>query len=177
MKKSTAIGLLMGSFSLTVIGLTMKVANTISGKKVSEAGANLIKSFEALRLTAYKALPTEQYYTIGYGHYGSDVKAGMQITKEQAENMFRNDLSKYEATVATATITKDLKQNQFDALVCFCYNVGQGNFLKSTLLRKVLANPNDTSIRSEFAKWNKSGGQVIAGLTRRRTAEANYYFA
>lgn len=177
MKKSTAIGLLMGSFSLTVIGLTMKVANTISGKKVSEAGANLIKSFEALRLTAYKALPTEQYYTIGYGHYGSDVKAGMQITKEQAEKMFRNDLAKYEATVATATITKDLKQNQFDALVCFCYNIGQGAFLKSTLLRKVLANPNDTSIRSEFAKWNKSGGQVIAGLTRRRTAEANYYFA
>lgn len=177
MEKSTAIGLLMGSLSLTLIGLTMKVANTISSKKVSEAGANLIKSFEALKLTAYKALPTEQYYTIGYGHYGSDVKAGMQITKEQAEKMFRNDLAKYEATVATATITKDLKQNQFDALVCFCYNIGQGAFLKSTLLRKVLANPNDTSIRSEFAKWNKSGGQVIAGLTRRRTAEANYYFA
>jgi lysozyme len=70
-----------------------------------------------------------------------------------------------------------INQNQFDALVSFCYNVGPGNLKSSTLLKKVNANPNDPTIRTEFLKWNKGGGKVLAGLTRRRTAEANLYFS
>ena len=69
-----------------------------------------------------------------------------------------------------------LTQNQFDALVSFCYNVGPANLKASTLLKKVNANPNDETIREELKKWNKGGGKVLKGLTRRREAEANLYF-
>ena len=63
-------------------------------RNLSENGLNLIKSFEGCKLTAYKCLPTEKYYTIGYGHYGSDVTAGMKITKEQAEEFLLQDCKK-----------------------------------------------------------------------------------
>jgi lysozyme len=69
-----------------------------------------------------------------------------------------------------------LNSNQFSALVCFCYNVGVGNFKKSTLLAKVNQNPSDPTIRDEFMRWNKGGGQVLNGLTRRRKAEADLYY-
>ena len=65
---------------------------------------------------------------------------------------------------------------QFDALVSFAYNVGTANFAKSTLLKKVNANPNDASIRAEFGKWNKSNGRVLKGLVTRRKEEADLYF-
>jgi lysozyme len=61
-------------------------------------------------------------------------------------------------------------------LVCFAYNVGTGNLAKSTLLKKVNANPNDPSIANEFLRWNKAGGKELLGLTRRRTAESKLYF-
>jgi lysozyme len=73
-------------------------------------------------------------------------------------------------------LTKQLNENQFSALVCFAYNVGIGNLKKSTLLRKANINPNDETIAGEFAKWNKAGGKVLNGLTRRRLAEADLYF-
>lgn len=70
-----------------------------------------------------------------------------------------------------------LTQNQFDALVSFTFNLGEGSLKSSTLLKKVNANPSDTTISSEFLKWNKAGGKVIDGLTKRRQAEAKLYFA
>jgi hypothetical protein len=73
-------------------------------------------------------------------------------------------------------VQKPINCYQADALTSFCYNCGVGNFRKSTLLKKVNKNPSDPTIRNEFAKWNRSGGKVLAGLTRRRKAEADLYF-
>ena len=84
-------------------------------------------------------------------------------------------LSKFESQVYKS-VKPMLNSNQFSALVCFAYNVGTGNLLKSTLLKKVNANPLDPTIRDEFMKWNKGGGVVLNGLTRRREKEANLYF-
>jgi lysozyme len=71
----------------------------------------------------------------------------------------------------------DITQNQFDALVSFAYNVGLEAFRKSTLLKKVNANPNDKLISNQFLRWNKSRGRVLQGLTNRRIEEARIYFA
>ena len=96
----------------------------------SQKGIDLIKIFEGLRLTAYKPVSTEKYWTIGYGHYGPDVFKNMTITKERAEDLLKQDLKKFEAVVDKLS---NLTQNQFDALVSICYNIGTTNFLKSTL--------------------------------------------
>jgi lysozyme len=77
---------------------------------------------------------------------------------------------------AIAEVKVLLTQNQFDALVSFIYNVGTGNFKKSTLRRKVSADPRDPSIAAEFARWNKGGGKVLPGLVKRRAEEAKLYF-
>jgi lysozyme len=99
-----------------------------------------------------------------------------KITVLQAEELLRNSLSTYEKAV-DSFCRDDISQSQFDALASFCYNVGTGNLQKSTLIKKVNANPQDTTIRAEFMKWNKAAGKVLLGLTRRRTAEANLYFS
>ena len=70
----------------------------------------------------------------------------------------------------------DVTQHQFDALVSFAYNLGVNALRNSTLLKKVNANPADPAIRDEFKRWNRAAGRVMAGLTRRRLAEADLYF-
>lgn len=139
--------------------------------KISESGLSLIKSFEGLELKAY--LCPAKVWTIGYGHT-QGVKEGQVITKEQAESLLKGDLLIYEQAVLSHNLK--LNQNQFDALVSFAYNLGTGNLAKSTLLKKAKINPNDPTIKDEFAKWNKAGGKVLSGLTRRRIAESNLYF-
>lgn len=134
--------------------------------KTSQAGVNLIKSFEGCRLTAYQ--DSAGVWTIGYGHT-SGVKKGMTITEAQAEAYLKGDLGTAENAV-NGKVTYSIKQNQFDALVSFTYNVGSGNFGSSTLLKKL--NQGDiTGAANEFDKWNKAGGQVLEGLVRRRAAE------
>lgn len=93
---------------------------------ISQKGIDLIKSFEGCRLEAYKALSTEQYYTIGWGHYGPDVTAGMKITQEQADAILEEDLKVYVSYVNTFLNKYDItiNQNQFDALCSFTYNLG-----------------------------------------------------
>lgn len=132
-------------------------------RKISEAGIKLIKSFEGCRLMAYKPVPTEQYWTIGWGHYGPDVKQGMTITQVQADAMLEADLVRYEAPVNALTI--QLNQNQFDALVSFCYNCGAGNLRKLCLGRTI------EQIAASMPQYNKGGGNVLAGLVRRRGEE------
>ena len=139
--------------------------------KTSEIGLDLIKSFEGLKLESY--LCPAKVWTIGYGHT-QGVRQGQAISEQQAESLLKGDLLIYEKAVLSHNLK--LNQNQFDALVSFTYNVGPGNLAKSTLLRKVKLNPNDLSIRDEFMKWNKAKGKVLAGLTRRRKAEADLYF-
>ena len=85
--------------------------------KISEKGLNLIREFEGCRLTAYKPVAAERYYTIGYGHYGADVHAGMRITQSQADAYLEKDVAKFVASVNA--LGRNWTQNQFDALVSF----------------------------------------------------------
>jgi len=153
--------------------------------KLNQAGIKLMHDFEGCKLTAYECpaslmLPKERkFYTIGYGNTyyedGKPVKLGDTITQERANelfNMIAEDFAKRVRTLLRVT----LNENQFSALVSFAYNAGVANLNKSTLLRKVNANPIDPTIDAEFLKWNKANGQVLAGLTRRRTAESKLYF-
>lgn len=142
------------------------------GRKISQVGISLIKSFEGCRLKAYKPVPTEIYYTIGWGHYGPDVKAGMTITQAQADSMLVSDLAKYEAYVndpVYVPVTAWLSQNQFDALTSFCYNCGNGSLKKLCVGRTI------TEIAQNITKYNKGGGNVLAGLVRRRKAELDLF--
>ena len=145
-------------------------------RDLSSKGLNLIKSFEGCKLTAYKCLPTEKYYTIGYGHYGSDVKAGMKITEEQAEELLLQDCKKAIKNVNSFMSKYNFNQNQFDALVSFTYNLGGSNLKSSTLLKKVNANPCDRTIADEFKKWVNAGGKKLNGLVKRRKSESELYF-
>ena len=147
--------------------------------KLGQKGLDLIKSFEGLYLKPY--LCPANVPTIGYGNtfYENGNKVTLKdpiITEARAIELLMFELGMYEQKVDSYCIDA-INQNQFDALVSFCYNVGPGNLKSSTLLKKVNANPNDPTIRTEFLKWNKGGGKVLAGLTRRRTAEANLYFS
>lgn len=138
-------------------------------RNLSENGLNLIKSFEGCKLTAYKCLPTEKYYTIGYGHYGSDVTAGMKITKEQADELLLQDCKKAIKNVNSFMSKYNFNQNQFDALVSFAFNVGSINQLTASGTRTL------EQISSKITAYNKSGGRVIAGLVKRRAKEKELF--
>ncbi|MCB4768907.1 lysozyme [Ancylobacter sp. Lp-2] len=144
-------------------------------RSVNEAGLALIKQWEGRRLTAYK--DTVGVWTIGYGHTDAAgppaVKRGQKISEAQAETMLRTDLAQYEAAVAAA-VTVTLTDNQFAALVSFCFNVGPGNFRGSTLLKKLNAGDH-AAVPGELAKWNRAGGKVLPGLANRRAAEAGLW--
>lgn len=146
--------------------------------QISVKGINLIKKYEGLSLKPYKC--PAGLATIGYGatYYPNGIKVKLtdkSISEYEASTMLTNMVRHYEIAVDSYT-RDDLNQSQFDALVSFAYNCGLGNLKSSTLLKKVNANPNDTSIRQEFLKWNKGGGKVLAGLTKRRIEEANLYY-
>ena len=149
-------------------------------------GVLLIAQFEGLRLKPY--LCSAGVPTIGYGStfYPSGRKVTMQdkpITQEtafwmlkQVANMFAKDVD--------SLVTSNINQNQFNALVSFAFNLGSDidsdnipeGLGDSRLLRRVNANPNDPEIAREFVKWNKAGGRVLDGLTKRRLKEAELYF-
>lgn len=135
--------------------------------KTSQAGINLIKRFEGCRLQAYKAMPSEKCYTIGYGHYGSDVTPGMSITQAQADALLAQDLLRYEAAVSDTGLK--LNQSQFDALVSFAYNCGCGN------LRKLVTGRDLQQIADSMLLYNKSDGTVLSGLMKRRQAERDMF--
>ena len=146
---------------------------------ISKTGIQLIKDFEGLRLNAYKC--SAGVPTIGYGSCfypdKSNVKMGDVLRdKNEAELLLINTLFDYDIYVSKYTKSVKLTQYQFDALVSFAFNVGLGNLSKSTLLKMVLSNPNDTNIPAEFEKWNKAGGKVLQGLVKRRKKEAELYF-
>ena len=146
--------------------------------KTNQKGIDLMHEFESCRLEAY--LCPVKIWTIGWGNTfyadGTPVKSGDKVSQEQANRLFEVILAKFESQVYKS-VKPMLNSNQFSALVCFAYNVGTGNLLKSTLLKKVNANPLDPTIRDEFMKWNKGGGVVLNGLTRRRKSEADLYFS
>lgn len=132
----------------------------------SKQGISLTERFEGCRLQAY--LDSVGKPTIGYGHTHG-VKLGDICTAEQAEQWLIEDTN-WAVGVVNALVQIPLTQNQFDALVDFTFNLGSGNFQHSNLLRLV-NEQNFTLAASEFEKWDKAGGQVVAGLLRRRQAE------
>lgn len=145
--------------------------------KINSKGIQLIKTFEGCLLNAY--LDSVKVATIGYGatYYqnGSKVKIGDKITQEQANELLVFHLEVF-ADGVDDLIDSELNENQFSALVSFAFNLGLGNLKKSTLLKKVNQNPEDKTIADEFLRWNKAGGKVLSGLTRRRKAESELYF-
>lgn len=149
--------------------------------RVSQQGIDQIKSHEGLRLKAYQ--DQVWVWTIGYGNTfyqnGYKVKKGDIITKDEAERLIMDVVDSF-ASEMEKYIKVDLNQNQFDALVSFAYNVGVVGFSKSTLLKLVNKNPNDSAIRDQFMVWNKgtlNGKKItIPGLTNRRKKEADLYF-
>ena len=137
--------------------------------KISKAGIDFIIGFEGFSAKACKCVSTEKYYTIGYGHYGADVKKDDTITREEARKLLEADLLSFERKVSKYDIKYDFNQNEFDALVSFAYNVGNIDQLTA----------NGTRSRDKISKcmllYNKSGGKVLNGLTKRRKAERELF--
>lgn len=134
-----------------------------------------IKEFEGFSSKPYKAAKSEKFLTIGYGHYGSDVKPNMTVTKETATALLKKDLQSAEKYVSKLGVANT--QPKFDALVDFCYNLGTSSLGNSTLLKKIKANSSEKEIRAEFARWVYCGGKILAGLVKRRKWEADRYFS
>lgn len=143
--------------------------------KLSQRGIDLIKQFEGYSSKAYPDPATGGApWTIGYGTT-KGVKPGMVITTEQAEKMLRDDVAKFESGVSSL-VTAPTTQGQFDAMVSLAYNIGLGNFGKSTLLKKHNARCY-TCAADQFRVWNRANGKVMNGLTRRRAAERQVYMS
>jgi len=141
--------------------------------KTSQEGIDLIKRFEGCKLEAYPDPGTGHVpWTIGYGHTGPDVTQGLKISQGTAEILLRQDLAKFEDAVTK--YAGKAHQNQFDAMVSLCYNIGQGNFSKSSVAR-LHRNGQYTGAAAAFLLWNKAGGKILAGLVNRRKAERNLY--
>ncbi len=134
--------------------------------RTSQKGIELIKSFEGCVLTAYMC--PANVWTIGYGHTAG-VKQGQVITKAQADDFLKADLAKYERYVNNTGL--ELNQNQFDALVSFTYNCGNGN------LKKLIKNRTLSQIAEALLLYNKSNGKVLNGLVRRRQAERELFLS
>ena len=113
-------------------------------------------------------------WTIGWGSTGPDIKKGVVWTQEQCDDRFVAHLQEFADKVNKLLGGAPTTQHQFDALVSFAYNLGPGNLASSTLLKKHKAR-DYAGAAAEFAKWNKANKKVMAGLTRRRAAEAQLY--
>ena len=137
---------------------------------ISEEGKNLIKKFEGCELEAYKC--AAGVWTIGYGHIKTAVE-GMKIDQATANELFDEEMGEYETYVNTA-VTVPLSQNQFDAIVSWVFNLGNGNLKASTML-KVINSGDHAGVPAQIKRWNKAGGKVLDGLVRRREAEALLY--
>jgi GH24 family phage-related lysozyme (muramidase) len=145
--------------------------------KLTPAGVNIIKHFEGIKekhgekYRAYKC--PVGVWTVGWGttsEHGHKISPDTVWSKAQCDAAFLSDMEKFEAAVRRL-VKVPLEPWQFDALVSFTYNCGEGNLGKSTLLKKVNAK-DFAGAAKEFARWNKGGGKVLAGLTRRRASEA-----
>ena len=137
----------------------------------SKKGLALTEGFESCRLTAYQDV--KGVWTIGYGHTGPEVVAGLVWTQDQADTALVCD-TQHAVNTVNRLVTAPMTQGVFDSLVDFVFNVGSGNFAGSTLLK--LLNSGDTeSAAQQFERWDYAGGVQIAGLLRRREAEANEF--
>lgn len=147
------------------------------GEAVSaiQIAAELIKDFEGCRLKAYPDPGSGgDPWTIGWGATGPGIRRGVVWTQAQADGRLATDLVGYEAGVVKALAGSPATDNQRGALISMAYNIGTGALASSTLIKKHRAG-DYAGAAAEFARWNKAGGKVLAGLTRRRAAEAAVY--
>jgi len=154
--------------------------------RVTDEAKALMRKHEGFREKAYLC-PAEKW-TIGYGNTfyenGQPVREGHVIDRYRAERLFSYWVDEFAKGVTRLLGGKRLNENQFSAVVSFCYNVGLGSdnpklaggFTRSTLRRKILANPNDPAIAAEFKRWTRAGGKVLNGLVTRRREESQLYF-
>lgn len=141
-------------------------------RPIGAAGLALIKQFEGCRLTAYKPVPTEKYWTIGWGHYGPDVCQGDRITQVKADAMLAADCQRFADAVdnpAYCPLTAQLNDNQRDALISFAFNCGEGN------LKKLCRGRTLPEICAAMEKYVLAGDKVLQGLVRRRKAEQELF--
>ena len=134
---------------------------------ISQEGISLIKKFEGCELEAYQC--AAGVWTIGYGST-KDVKEGDTLTQKEADNLLLHEMQEYEGYIKKL-VKVPLKQNQFDALVSWVFNLGPANLKASTMLKFLNAGDYHL-IPSQIKRWNKANGKVLEGLIRRREAEA-----
>lgn len=139
--------------------------------RVSEDGLALLRRFEGLRLKAYQ--DQGGVWTVGYGATGPGIQQGTEWSEAQAEEQLQHRCEAI-SSILSGCVKPMLAQHQFDALVSFCYNVGQGAFRGSTLLRKL--NQRDfPGAADEFLRWDKVHGVPTPGLAKRRAAERDLF--
>ncbi|WP_340608317.1 lysozyme [Xenorhabdus bharatensis] len=143
--------------------------------EISTKGLECIKQYEGLKLKAYPDPATGGIpWTIGYGHT-KDVKLGQVITEQQAETFLHDDLQ-LTYIILESAVKVSLTQGQVDALCSFIFNCGAGNFVRSTLLKKLNAGDYQGAA-DEFQRWNKAAGKVMNGLTKRRASERQMFLS
>lgn len=140
--------------------------------KISDIAFNKIKEFEGLRTEAY--LDAAGVLTIGYGHTGSDVRAGDRISEYYAGELLREDVEKVEREVERLQVART--QGQLDALVSLAMNIGVGRLRKSRLVRLIRRGGSYREIKAEFKRWVFAGGRRLPGLVKRRQWEAERFF-
>lgn len=143
----------------------------MDNRSINQAGLALLKQCEGCRLQAYKDV--RGILTIGYGQTADWITPDTLLTQEQADALLKQSLSALENSVTNA-VTVSISDNQFSALVCFAYNVGITALLGSTLLRELNAGEYENAA-DQFLRWNKSGGVVYPGLTKRRELERELF--
>lgn len=137
---------------------------------ISQRGIDNIKQFEGCKLFAYR--DSVGVPTIGYGHT-KNVRMGMSITAKQAEEFLRDDIKPVERLLNLMRI--NYTQGQFDALVSWVFNLGEGNFKNSTMYKKIVSGASDIEIAEQMVRWYNAGGKPLLGLKKRRVAEANMF--
>lgn len=143
-------------------------------RRINAEGLALVKSFEGLRLEAYRC--PAGILTIGYGSTGPHVKQGMVITEAEADALLSKDLSRFETGVEAMTEGVQTTDNQFAAMVSLAFNIGLGRFATSTALKRHKLG-NKIGAGNAFLLWNKAAGNVLQGLNRRREAERKLYLS
>jgi lysozyme len=138
---------------------------------VPKACVDLVKYYEKRKLVAYKC--PANVWTIGYGETGPDIVQGLTWTIWQAEERLKSSLVK-RAEMVDKLVTVPITDNQRAALISFVFNIGYGNFQGSTLLR-LLNEGRHGEAAEQFARWNRGGGRVLAGLVTRREDEKELF--
>lgn len=160
---------------VTTINFLKNALKPKEKREINQAGLDLIKEFEGFRSKAY--LCPASVWTIGYGNTfwenGQRVKSGQTITREKAEELLKIIVQSF-ADVVSNSVKVPINDNQFASLVSLAFNIGIGAFRNSTLLR-VLNQRNYTETANQFLRWNRAGGKVLAGLTRRRQRERQLF--